>query len=80
MSSFQLVSQSLRTGEPLNSGHYRNLLERLHYHSKVAPSASTLDEEGPSIFDIDQITSYHYMFYATAVVAVWEFIEVTILR
>lgn len=78
LSSFQLVSQSIRTGEPLNRGHYQNLLERLHYHAKVAPTVSTSKDDVQSMFDLDQITNYHYMFYATAVVAVWDLIEVSI--
>ena len=79
LSSFQLISQSIRTGEPLNRGHYQNLLERLHYHAKAAPTVPTLEEDEQSMFDLDQITNYHYMFYATAVVAVWDLVEVNIL-
>ncbi|OBZ77446.1 Uncharacterized protein C57A7.05 [Grifola frondosa] len=74
ISIFFLVSQSLRTGEPLHQAQYQNLSDRLHYHGEMANSASKGSTTGPRSLarqeHLRSITSYEYMFYATAVVAV----------
>ena len=46
VSMFFLVSQSLRTGEPLHSAQYKNLTDRLHYHG----SNSTVSEPEGSLW------------------------------
>ena len=69
---FFLISQSLRTGEPLHEAQYQNLADRLHYHGTNAVLGITEgSEHAQGRKNVRQsITSYEYMFYATAVVAV----------
>ncbi|KAI1798167.1 hypothetical protein LXA43DRAFT_979068 [Ganoderma leucocontextum] len=72
ISMFYLVSQSLRTGEPLHGAQYKNLTDRLFYHSSTAVIAHT--DAGAHAQSRkahrQSIMSYEYMFYASAVVAV----------
>ncbi|KAI0764943.1 hypothetical protein C8Q74DRAFT_1430417 [Fomes fomentarius] len=74
ISMFFLISQSLRTGEPLHQAQYRNLVDRLHYHSGFAyasDAAADHPAHTKSKAALRQaVGSYDYMFYATAVVAV----------
>ncbi|KAM5537128.1 hypothetical protein V8D89_009274 [Ganoderma adspersum] len=72
VSMFYLVSQSLRTGEPLHAAQYKNLSDRLFYHSTTSTIAVTdADVHNQSEKAHRQsIMSYEYMFYSSAVVAV----------
>ncbi|KAI0777718.1 hypothetical protein BD413DRAFT_519071 [Trametes elegans] len=70
MSMFLLISQSLRTGEPLHQAQYRNLADRLHYHGGLAAGGPGADNNARKAHSRQSLTSYDYMFYATAVVAV----------
>ncbi|KAH9896908.1 hypothetical protein C8Q73DRAFT_642067 [Cubamyces lactineus] len=70
VSMFFLISQSLRTGEPLHQAQYKNLADRLHYHGGYAVIGSTADAVARKTRLRQSLTSYEYMFYATAVVAV----------
>lgn len=72
VSMFYLVSHSLRTGEPLHAAQYKNLSDRLYYHSGTATIAVTdADAHNQSKKAHRQsIMSYEYMFYSSAVVAV----------
>ncbi|KAI0635211.1 hypothetical protein C8Q77DRAFT_1106698 [Trametes polyzona] len=72
MSTFFLISQSLQTGEPLHQAQYKNLADRLHYHGGLAASGpgSDANANARKTHMRQSLTSYEYMFYATAVVAV----------
>ncbi|KAI0371992.1 hypothetical protein BV20DRAFT_940807 [Pilatotrama ljubarskyi] len=75
MSMFFLVSQSLRTGEPLHQAQYKNLADRLHYHSSLAAAGQASNASGGRTRLRQSLTSYEYMFYATAVVAVLQMVQ-----
>ncbi|KAI0360638.1 hypothetical protein OH77DRAFT_1418621 [Trametes cingulata] len=75
MSMFFLVSQSLRTGEPLHQAQYKNLADRLHYHRGNAAAAAASNPSGAETRLRQSLTSYEYMFYATAVVAVLQMVQ-----
>ena len=80
MATFQIVAQSLRNGEPLSATLHQNLLDRLFYHSVMHTSTSkALKGSNPirAADPIDAITSYEFMFYACAVVAVFQLVEVS---
>ncbi|TFK82815.1 hypothetical protein K466DRAFT_666286 [Polyporus arcularius HHB13444] len=74
VSMFFVLSQSLRTGEPLHAAQCKNLADRLQYHSGyafVSNSGAVSASHSNSRKALRQsIGSYEYMFYATAVVAV----------
>ncbi|KAI0070747.1 hypothetical protein K474DRAFT_1631398 [Panus rudis PR-1116 ss-1] len=78
VSAFAVVSQALRTGEPLHEATRQNLVERLHYHGDVAEHA--LEEHADLNQDhvahpIESISDYDYMFYASAIVAVFQVLD-----
>ncbi|KAJ7619830.1 hypothetical protein DFH06DRAFT_1360909 [Mycena polygramma] len=72
MSVFSLISQSLRTGEPMHQVIPTNLLDRLFYHETHgrAPGANTL----PPV-DVEGIKSLNSMYYATSIVAVYQLLR-----
>ncbi|PCH37055.1 hypothetical protein WOLCODRAFT_140699 [Wolfiporia cocos MD-104 SS10] len=75
MSAFLLISQSLRTGEPLHQTQYQNLVDRVFYHGDADLPSLKLDEElrdSMRIEQLESVSSYEYMFYASAVVAVFQ--------
>ncbi|KAH9950803.1 hypothetical protein B0H21DRAFT_721769 [Amylocystis lapponica] len=78
MSMFLLISQSLRTGEPLHQAQSQNLLDRLHYHGQAANLPGKTPVDGTSVpaptSPLQSVTSYEYMFYASGVVAVFQLI------
>lgn len=84
VSTFFLLSQSLRTGEPLHAAQYKNLADRLQYHSGyayVSNSGAVSASHTTARKALRQsIGSYEYMFYATAVVAVLNMTSVSLLR
>ncbi|KAF7972398.1 hypothetical protein HWV62_18046 [Athelia sp. TMB] len=66
MSMFGLVSQSLRTAEPMHQVLPQTLVERLFYHrhtSYLAPGSEKKD-----IVDIEEMESIDYMFYCSGLV------------
>lgn len=74
MSMFGLVSQSLRTAEPMHQVLPHTLLERLFYHrhtSFLSPSSQKKD-----VVDIEEMESLDYMFYASGLVAVYHILQV----
>ncbi|KAI0946571.1 hypothetical protein AcW1_010001 [Taiwanofungus camphoratus] len=81
MATFLLVSQSLRTGEPLHQTHSQHLLDRLLYHGDVSkPSFPTDDQNAAHTARLQSVTSYEYMFYASGIVAVFQLLRVRKLR
>lgn len=73
MSTFSLVSQSLRTGEPIHTALPQNLLDRLLYHH----TAVYLDPNTEGIIKVDEIKALDYLYYAAAVIAVFQLMEVS---
>lgn len=81
MATFLLVSQALRTGEPVPEAFHQNLLDRLHYHGAVGRHTFSGSEGGAKDAvhrdAIDAISNYESMFYATAICAVYQVVEVS---
>ncbi|KAI8970891.1 hypothetical protein BD414DRAFT_501521 [Trametes punicea] len=75
ISMFFLISQSLRTGEPLHQAQYKNLSDRLHYHGSWATAGANVEANARRTKLKQSLTSYEYMFYATAVVGVLQMIK-----
>lgn len=79
MATFALVSQALRTGEPLPQAFHQNLLDRLHYHGAVGrhtlAGANGGAKDAVHRSHLDQVESYEFMFYATAICAVFQVVE-----
>ncbi|GJE92380.1 fusaric acid resistance protein-like domain containing protein [Phanerochaete sordida] len=79
MATFSLVSQALRTGEPLPQAFHQNLLDRLHYHGTVGRHTYTTADGGANDAThrnhLDAIDQYEFMFYATAICAVFQIVE-----
>ncbi|CAL1710858.1 unnamed protein product [Somion occarium] len=76
MASFSMIAQALRTGEPLHEASQQNLLDRLHYHGAVAnQSLAQGDGEASQHPLLETITDYDFMFYASAVVAVFQLLD-----
>ncbi|THU86398.1 hypothetical protein K435DRAFT_822159 [Dendrothele bispora CBS 962.96] len=88
MAVFSLISQSLRTAEPLHTVLPQSLIGRLMYHSHShhhmhmhhpqpdrSEGGSTLAESKRSSMSLDHIASIDYMYYATGVVAIFQLLE-----
>ena len=69
------MSQSLHTGTPLHSVLPETLLDRLLLHHKLAFTA-TPDIDGRSDIGPDEMQSLEHMYYASAVIAVYQLIHV----
>ncbi|KAJ4488072.1 hypothetical protein J3R30DRAFT_3433086 [Lentinula aciculospora] len=74
MTAFSLISQSLRTGEPLHQVLPQSLVGRLLYHHynhhhlhEVSPNRA----HGGDGLTVEMLSSLDYMFYATGIVAVF---------
>ena len=81
MATFSLISQSLRTGEPIPQAMHHNLLDRLAYHGHVARQGWTKsgDADGGEHpmhgKHVEYVYKYEFMFYATAICAVFQILE-----
>ncbi|KII87451.1 hypothetical protein PLICRDRAFT_163585 [Plicaturopsis crispa FD-325 SS-3] len=71
MSIFALVSQSLRTGEPMHQVLPTNLLDRLFYHNRALTDMPGLD----GVMGFEELQSVEYIYYATGVVAVYHILQ-----
>ncbi len=69
MGLFTLVSQSLRTAEPMHQVLPETLLEKLFYHQSNYASRDSLT--------LENATSLDYMYYAAGVVAVYQLLHVS---
>lgn len=82
MATFSLVSQALRTGEPLPQAFHQNLLDRLHYHGAVGrhtyASNDSSAKDSVHKSHLEQVRNYEFMFYATAICAVFQVVEVNL--
>lgn len=81
MAAFTLIAQSLRTGEPMSQAFHRNLFDRLHYHGTVGarslgPKRGN-EERTPGLYPLEMVTTYHYMFYASAIMSVLQILDVS---
>ena len=81
MAAFTLISQALRTGEPMHQAVHRNLFDKLHYHGTVgarslAPKEGN-EQRNPALFPVESVTTYQYMFYASAIVSVLQLLDVS---
>lgn len=74
MSMFALVSQSLRTGEPMHQVLPTTLIDRLFYHKHQVNEEKTATEDRIAI-NVAQIQSLDYMYYAAGVVAVYQLLQ-----
>jgi hypothetical protein len=74
MSIFALVSQSLRTGEPMHQVLPQSLLDRLFYHDRVTMSAPHANDQ--DAIDVKDLKSLDYMFFATGLVGVYQLLQV----
>ncbi|EPS95103.1 hypothetical protein FOMPIDRAFT_1038634 [Fomitopsis schrenkii] len=78
MSAFLLISQSLRTGEPLHQSQSQDLVERAFYHGSSPATMPGVDEAAirdSRLKRLQSVTDYEYMFYASSVVAVFRMLE-----
>ncbi|KAK7451262.1 hypothetical protein VKT23_012602 [Stygiomarasmius scandens] len=91
MAVFSLVSQSLRTAEPLHTVLPQSLVGRLMYHTHShhhmhvhhghAPGSGAESEGGTlagskrSSMSLDHVGSIDYMYYATGVVAIFQLLQ-----
>jgi hypothetical protein len=75
VSVFTSVSQSLHMGTPIHSVLPATLLDRLLLHHQLA-STATPDIDGYSDIGPDEMQSLEHMFYASAVIAVYQLIRV----
>ncbi|CCM03466.1 uncharacterized protein FIBRA_05599 [Fibroporia radiculosa] len=74
MSTFLLVSQSLRTGEPLHQTQHQDLVDRVFYHGDMSRPINDPGADGGATArspHLEIVTSYEYMFYASGVAAVF---------
>jgi hypothetical protein len=74
VSIFTSVSQSLHTGTPIHTVLPGTLLDRLLHHQLA--STATPDIDGLSDIGPDEMQSLEHMFYASAVIAVYQLIRV----
>lgn len=74
MSIFGLVSNSLRTGEPMHQVLPQTLLERLFYHRHTTLLSPNSDKK--DFVDLEEMQSVDYMFYCTGLVAVYHLLRV----
>ena len=83
MATFSIVSQALRTGEPVPQAFDQNLFDRLHYHGNVGHHTLAHDDAAHDALHRQQaesVTRYEYMFYATAISAVFLMLDVSALH
>lgn len=78
MSTFALVSASLRNGEPLHEVLHTSLLDRLWYHDSVTHNTAP-NEERNQPRSLENMRVIDYTYYTAALVAVIQVIEVRFL-
>jgi hypothetical protein len=80
MGTFSLVSQALRTAEPLPQAFNQNLLDRLQYHGRASYGPIGPDHpvrEAAHKTHLESITELEYVYYASAVAAVYQVLDVS---
>lgn len=70
------MSQSLYTGTPIHSVLPETLLDRLLLHHEQFAFPDTPDIDGRNDIGPDEMQSLDHMYYASAVVAVYQLIRV----
>jgi hypothetical protein len=79
VSVFSSVSHSLRTGEPMHTVVPQTLLDRLLLHHHIGVVATPDSElDGHTVIGPDETQSLDHMFYTSAVVAVYQLMQVRI--
>ena len=81
MATFSLVSQALRTGEPLPQAFHQNLLDRLQYHGRAhygSVGHNHPEREATHKTHLESISKLEYVFYASAVAAVYQVLDVSL--
>ncbi|KAH8119852.1 hypothetical protein DFH11DRAFT_1754336 [Phellopilus nigrolimitatus] len=73
MSTFALVSQSLRTGEPMHQILPSSLLDRLLYHHSHDAISHAEQEQKASY--VERITSLEFIYFSTGITAVSQVIQ-----
>jgi hypothetical protein len=82
MATFSLISQALRTGEPLPQTFHQNLLDRLQYHGRALYGSIGSDHpmrEAAHKTHLESIAELEYVYYACAVAAVYQVLDVSVL-
>ena len=79
MSIFALVSQSLRTGEPMHQILPTTLLDRLFYHHRHDTMAANEAESEQASY-VERVKSIEFLYFATGITAVSQAIRVCELR
>ena len=82
MATFSIVAQALRTGEPIPEAFQVNLFDRMHYHGDVGHHSyayTDISHDDMHKHHFASVTKYEYMFYATAVAAVFQVLDVSAL-
>jgi hypothetical protein len=74
-----LISQSLRTAEPMHQVLPRSLLERLLIHSRTTEGTAATDTDQVNVIDFKEVQSVNYMYYASGLVAVYEVVRVRLI-
>ncbi len=77
MTVFSLISQSLRTGEPLHEVLPQSLVGRLLYHHHSHHHLHAVVSSRPQELTLETVTSLNYMYYATGIVAVFLVLRVS---
>ncbi|KAJ7595105.1 hypothetical protein C8J56DRAFT_1013068 [Mycena floridula] len=75
MSVFALVSQALRTGEPLHQVLPSTLLDRLFHHHNRQSTHIPDSQSVTTVMNVEQIRSLDLVYYATSVVAVYQLLQ-----
>lgn len=76
MSIFALVSQSLRTGQPLHEIYPTALFERmLYHHGQTTASTKDVDIESNEK-RLERLQSPEFMYYATCIAAMSQLVTV----
>jgi len=82
------VSQSLNTGEPVHQVVHSSLIERLFYHhhkhrhhhdSRDAGDKASKEADAVSK-DIARLSSLEFLYYATAIIAIYELLKVSVYQ
>ena len=80
MATFSITSQALRTGEPIPQAFHQNLLDRLHYHGRARYGSIRHEHPEREIMHkthLESITQLEYVYYASAIAAVYQVLDVS---
>lgn len=78
MSIFALVSQSLRTGEPMHQILPTTLLDRLFYHHSHDIMVAKETDQEPASY-VDRATSIEFLYFSSGITSMSQVIKVRIV-